>query len=185
LNEAVAGILFVATQQGFSYICLLSAPGDQPIEIPISAAKANLKLSRINTAVFALFYREGHEAVSPVTYSTNNPEAKTVHMRSTFEKIAVPQGGSTGGWICFNLARIQVEAEKAKSPVVFLETGGAGALTAVAIPGMKDPLMVHEEQTTFTATWYMDPKMTVSHQGEILGHPVPSGTSKAPSSLSH
>lgn len=176
LNAALAGFLPGASQQGFSYICLLSAPGDQPIEIPISAATASIKLSRTHTAVFVLFYRGGHEMTNAVSYSSGGPEPKTAHVSSSFRLISVPQGGSIEGWIYFNLPRIQAEAEKAKSPIVFLQTDGVGALTPVPIPGMKDPLMVHKEQVTFTASWYMDPKMNDSHQGEIFGHPLPAET---------
>lgn len=172
LNGAVSSILPVASQQGFSYICLLSAPGDQPIEIRISAGKAKLKLSRTGTSVLALFYKGGHEANSRIDYSTGSPEAKAAHVSSTFQKIAVPQGTTTAGWIYFNLSRIQAEAEKAKSPIVFLSAGGNGAVTAVPIPGMKEPLRVPEDRSTLTATWSMDQAMAATHQGEVLGHPI-------------
>jgi hypothetical protein len=162
-----------ASQQGFSYICILSAPGDQPIEIPISAAKASLKLSRAHTAVFVLFYRGGHEMTNAVSYSSGSMESKAAHVSVAIRLISAPQGGSIAGWIYLNLPRIQEEAEKAKSPIVFLQTDGRGALTPVPIPGMKDPLMLHEKQITLTATWYMDPKMDGSHRGEIFGHPLP------------
>jgi hypothetical protein len=168
LNGALNSMLSSTAPQGYSYICLLSAPGEQPVEIPISSAKKNLKLSRTNTMVLALFYQGGHEATSRIGYSIGSPEAKVALVRSTVQKVAMPKGGSTAGWIYLNLTRIQAEAEKAKSPVVFVSAGGSGTPTAVPIPGLKEPLMIPEEQSTFTASWYMDPEMAVTHKGEII-----------------
>ena len=180
LNQAVAGILSVADQQGFSFICLLSAPGDNPIEIPIHAAKANLKLSRENTMIYALFYREGHQGRNSVTYRTGTPEPKTAHVSAAFRLIAVPEGGSIAGWIYLNLPRIQEEAEKAKSSTVFLETSGTGSVTAVVIPGMKNPILVHEEKAVFTGTWYLGTDAQPGHETEFMGHKIVPDTQSAP-----
>jgi hypothetical protein len=129
--------------------------------------------------VYVLFYREGHEATTRIDYSAGSPDTKTAHVSSTFKKISMPQGGSTAGWVYFNLPRIQAEAEKAKSPTVFLSAGGSGAATAVPIPGMKEPFMVPEDRSTFTATWSMDSAMAATHKGEVLGHPLPMGPAKS------
>jgi hypothetical protein len=178
LGGAISQMLPAASQQGFSYVCLLSAPGDQPVVIHLAAGKADLKLSRTGTAVFALFYKGGHEATRPTAYSTGSPEPKTAHVSVTFKKISVPQGTTTAGWIYFNLPRIQAEAEKEKSATVFLSAGGSGTTTAVPIPGMKEPLLVPEDQSTLAAAWYMDPANAAPHQGEVLGHPIPADAAK-------
>lgn len=173
LNGAMNGFLPGAAQQGFSFICLLSAPGDHPIEIPIAAAHAKLKLSRTNTAVFVLFYRGGREATVPVTYSTETPTEKKGTVSTTIRLISAPPGGSVAGRIYFNLPRIQAEAEKGKTHTVFVQTNGEGPITAIPIPGLKEPLRVHERNVTFNATWSMDPKIEATHEGEVLGHPMP------------
>lgn len=174
LNGALGQILPAATSRGFSYICLVSAPGDKPVAIPIVAAKSNLMLRGTNSMVLAVFYRGGHEATSKTTYSPGIPEKKTGSVSATVEKVALPEGVNTAGWVYLNLTRIQEEAEKAKSPTVFVSAGGTGTVTEVPIPGMKEPLMVPEEKSTFTATWRMDPNMAANHKGEILGQPTPS-----------
>lgn len=178
LNGAVNQMLPAASQQGFSYVCLLSAPGEQPVVIHLGAGNADLKLSRTGTVVLALFYKGGHEATRRIEYSTSSPEAKTAHVSGAFQKISVPQGVSTAGWIYFNLPRIQAEAEKEKSPTVFLSAGGSGVTTAVPIPGMKEPLMVAEFRSTLTATWHMDPDTAATHNSEVLGHPIPASGPK-------
>ncbi len=179
LNEAVNGILPAAAQQGISSLCLLATRDDQPIGIRIAAAQAELKLSRTRTVVLVLFYRDGHAATSRVDYSLAKPGTKTGLVSTTFQKISVPAGSSTADWVYYNLPRIQAEAEKAKSPVVFLSAGGSGPATAVLIPGLKEPLMVPEDHSTLTATWYMSAEMAAAHQSEILGHPLPADGAKA------
>lgn len=176
LNGAMNSFLPSAAQQGFSYLCLLSAPGDQPIEIPITSAHAKLKLSRTNTQVYVLFYRGGREAAVPVTYSTDLPKDKKSTVSTSIRLISAPAGGSVAGWIYFNLPRIQAEAEKGAKHTVFLQTSGEGPVTAIPIPGLKEPLLVHERNVTLNATWSMDPKMDATHQGEVFGHPVPAAT---------
>ncbi len=172
LNSAIANILPAAAQQGMSFICLLSSPGDDPIKIHIDAAKTDLKLSRTHTAVFALFYRDGHKPKTKLKYSFGSPEKKTAQASADFKKISLPPGGSTAGWIYFNLPRIQQEAEKSKSPFVFLKSSGAGTAVPVIIPGLKEPLMVPDDQSIFTASWYIDPKLDAAHSGAIFGHPM-------------
>jgi len=177
LNQAVAGILPAAEQQGFSFICLLSAPGDSPVEIPIPLAKAKLKLSRKNTSVVVLFYRGGHEPVVAELYSTGAAETKVPHVSTNFKKIMVPEGGSTAGWVYMDLTRVQAEAEKAKSPVIFISAEGGGRAVPVPIPGLKDPLMVPDETSILNVSWYLPADARPNDQMEILGHSAKEGKS--------
>jgi hypothetical protein len=156
MSSAISGILQSTTQQGFSYICLLSAPGDDPVDVFIPAANAKLGLRRTRTSVTVVFYKGGSAATTPVSFSAGQLDANKPHVSVTFKKISLPPGITTSGWIYFNLPRIQAEAAKAGSRVAILQTEGTGAVTQVAIPGMKEPLMVHEDQPTLTASWYID-----------------------------
>lgn len=173
LNAAITNFLPVAGQQNISFVCVFSSPGADPIEIPIAAAQAKVGLSRTHSAVVILFYRGGHRATRPIRYVVGHPEKGKATVSANFEKIAVPPGATTSSWIHFNLPRIQAEAEKAGSPVVFVNATGKGTVVPVSLAGMKDPFMVPEERTTFNAAWYMDPKMDATHRGELFGRPIP------------
>jgi len=170
LNRAVAGILPAAEQRGFSFICLLSAPGDSPIEIPITAAKAKLKLSRKKSSVSVLFYSGGHEPAVGELYSVGAPESKVPHASTNFKKLAVPPGGSTAGWVYFDLTRVQAEAEKAKSPAIFISAEGTGVAVPVAIPGLKEPLMVPDDTSVLNVSWYLPAGTKPGDITEVLGH---------------
>ena len=172
LNEAIARMLPGATRQGFTYVCLLTAPGDQPIEIPIAAAKATLGLSRSKTSIVVLFYNGGHDATYPTSYSTGELDSKTPHVSTSFEKIAVPPGGSTAGWVYFNLSRVQAEAERAKSQTIFLTASGTGVTVPVPIPGMKQPLMVADDKSKLSVSWSISAEMAASRNVEVLGHSI-------------
>jgi len=157
LSQAVAGLVAGATRQGISYICLLSSPGDNPVEAYIAPAKATLRLRRRNTFLSAVFFRGGDVSPIPLIYAFGRPDPKKPNVSGEFKKIAVPPGVTTAGWIYFNLARVQAAALKADSGIVFLEAGGSGASSPVAIPGMKEPLVVIDDHATFTAAWYTKP----------------------------
>ena len=169
LSSAVAGILQTAEKNGISYICLLSTPGDNPIEVFIAPAKAELKLARKNTQVMAVFFRGGSLAPTPVVYTTGRPDPKKALVSVKFQKISVPEGVTTAGWVYFDLTRVQAEALKAGSPTVFLQVDGAGPVSPVPIPGMKDPLMMFDGRTTFTASWYMSAEMEAAHERQVKG----------------
>jgi hypothetical protein len=169
MSSAISGILQSTAQQGFSYICLLSAPGDDPVEVLIPAANAKLKLRRTKTSVTVVFYKGGAAATTPVSFSAGQLDASKPHVSLRCKKISVPPGITTSGWIYFNLSRIQAEAAKAGSHVAMLQTEGTGAVTQVAIPGMKEPLMVHEDQTTLTASWYIDAAMEARLRNQVPG----------------
>lgn len=156
MSSAISGILQSAAQQGFSYICLLSAPGDDPVDVFLPAANAKLKLRRTKTSVTVVFYKGGEATTTPISFAAGQLDARKPHVSMKFEKISVPPGITTSGWIYFNLSRIQAEAAKAGTYVAILQTEGTGAVTQVAIPGMKEPLMVHEDKPTLTASWYID-----------------------------
>ncbi|MEO6994224.1 MAG: hypothetical protein ABI273_11380 [Lacunisphaera sp.] len=172
LNQAIAGLLPSLEQQGYSYICLLSAAGDQPIEVPIAAAKAKLALSRKGTAIEVLFYRGGHEAANPASYLVGTPPSKTAHLSLSIKKISVPAGGSTAGWVYYNLTRVQADAEKAKSQTIFISASGSGPVVAVPIPGMKDALMVPDEKSTLDLSWDLPPGTKASDKLEVMGHSI-------------
>jgi hypothetical protein len=157
INGAITQFLPAATQQGFTFLCLLSIPGTNPIEIPVRATGATLKLSRKQTKVVVLFYQGGH-APAGVSYSLAVPPKASV-MSASFEKISVPEGTTAHDWIYFNLTRLQAELEKAKTPTLFLQATGEGALIPVAIPGLNVPLLIPEKKTKFTASWAMGPDM--------------------------
>jgi hypothetical protein len=182
LNRAITSMLPAAQQQGFSYICLLSAAGDDPIEIPITAAQTKLRLSRKGTAIDVVFYRGGREPANSASYSMGAPESKSPHVSTIFKKIAVPTGGSTAGWVYFNLTRVQGEAEKSKSPSIFISATGIGPLVPVPIPGMKTALMVPDEKSTLNVSWYIPADTKPSDKIEILGHPI-NGEERKPESV--
>jgi len=163
LNAAISRLLPGAEQRGMSFVCLLSPAGDDPIHVFIAAALADLNLSRTNTSVTVLFYRGGHQSLTPPKYSLGKPPTKgTVNMN--IKKISVPAGVTTAGWMYFNLSRFQAEAEKAGSPVIFLQSAGTGKSVPVVIPGLKEPLMAFDDDATFGGTWFMDPKMEAAHR---------------------
>jgi hypothetical protein len=168
LSAAVTGLFSSAAQNGISYICLLTAPGDNPIEVFISPAKATLKLRRKSTSVMAVFYRGGTLAPAPILFTTGSPEPAKATVSVKFDKISVPPGVTTAGWVYFDLTRVQAEVVKAGGKTAFLRVEGAGTVSPVPIPGMKEPLMMFEGKTTFTATWYMDPRME-AHERDVQG----------------
>ena len=59
LSQAASSMIPAATQNGVSFICLLSSPGDKPVEAFITPAHATLRLRRKPTALWAVFYRGG------------------------------------------------------------------------------------------------------------------------------
>jgi hypothetical protein len=164
LSEAVSGFLQSAEKNGISYICLLSAPGDKPIEVFVSPANATLKLSRKNSAVIAAYYHGGTVSPTQFIYTRDKPDAKRPKVSIKFQKISVPAGVTTAGWVYFDLARVQSEVLKAGSNTVFLQVDGVGATSPVPIPGMKEPLMMYDGQTTFTAAWYMGAEAEAAHE---------------------
>jgi hypothetical protein len=167
LSAAVANLFPSADKNGISYICLLTSPGENPVEVFVAPAKANLRLSRKNTSVMAVFYRGGSIPLAPFVYSTGKPEAKRPTISVKFQKISVPPGVTTAGWVYFDLARIQAEVLKAGANTAFLQVDGEGTTSPVAIPGLKAPLLVFEGKTTFTAAWYMSAEMEAAHEREL------------------
>jgi hypothetical protein len=158
LSAAAAGMIPGATQRGISFICLISSPGDNPVEAFISPASATLKLRRRNTTLSAVFFTGGSVAPLPMIYVAGAPEPKKSSVSAKFQKIAVPQGVTTAGWIYFNLTRVQQSADKAAAAEVFLKIEGSGPSSPVSIPGMKEPMMVYEDHAALTAAWY-DPTL--------------------------
>ncbi len=126
LSAAVANLFPTAAQKGIDYICLLTSPGENPVEVFVSPAKANLRLSRKNTSVMAVYYRGGSVSPAPFVYSTGKPEPKRPTISVKFQKISVPPGVTTAGWVYFDLARIQAEVLKAGSTTAFLQVDGEG-----------------------------------------------------------
>lgn len=169
LSSVVTNFLLSAEKNGISYICLLTAPGDKPIEVFISPANAILRLGRKNTSVMAAYYRGGSVAPTHIIFTTGKPEPKKPTVSAKFQKISVPAGVTTAGWVYFDLTRIQAEVLKAGSNTVFLQVEGIGTTSPVPIPGMKEPLMMFDGQTTFTATWYMSPEMEAAHERQVNG----------------
>jgi hypothetical protein len=155
LSRAVAGMIPSAEQAGITFICLLSPAGDNPVEAYIAPAKAFLRLRRRNTTLTAVFYRGGEAPQIPMIYSVGNIDRKKPNVSAKIDKIAVPAGVTTAGWIYFNLPRIQDAANKAGSAIVFLKVAGTGASSLVAIPGLKEPLTVYDDHAALTASWYM------------------------------
>lgn len=178
LNGALASMIPGAKQRGLSFICLLSVPGEQPVEIPIVAAKKNLKLSRTNTSLLALFFTSGQAPSGRVTYALGSPEPGKPQASVTMRKVAVPQGVTTAGWVYYNLTRLQADVEKAGASLLLLAAAGSGPKTPVPIPGLKEPLLVPEENTSLTATWAMPAGADPAHPVEILGHKVDKDAAK-------
>jgi hypothetical protein len=162
LSAAAASMIPAASQRGISFICLLSSPGDNPVEVFIAPAKATLRLRRRNTTLSAVFFTGGSASPLPMVYVLGAPDPKRASDSTKFQKIAVPAGATTAGWIYFNLTRVQQSADKAAAAEVFLIIGGSGASSAIAIPGMKEPMTVFEDHATLTAAWY-DPGLKRDH----------------------
>jgi hypothetical protein len=156
ISSAVAGILQAAERQGFSNICLVTSPGENPVEVFIPVARATLKLRRTQTTITVVFYKGGERSVAPIAYSTEPLDIQKPNVAMKFQKVSVPAGVTTAGWVYFNLPRIQAAATKAGAKAVNLGAEGTGPVTEVAIPGLKDPLRVPEEKPVLTASWYLD-----------------------------
>jgi hypothetical protein len=84
-------------------------------------------------------------------------------------RLGVDGRAPPAGWVYFDLTRIQDEVLKAGSSTVFLQVDGVGTTSPVPIPGMKEPLMMYDGKTTFTATWYMRPEMEAAHERQVSG----------------
>ncbi len=164
LNRTLSDLLVKAEPQGINYICLMSQPGDHPVHLYVLSALADLELSQTNSAVTVLFYRGGIQSLKPVQYSVGTPPAGTAMVSMTFKKISAPKGITTLGWIYFNLSRVQAEAEKAGSKVLFLKSSGTGASKPVAIPGLKETILAFDDNATLTASWAMDPATAAAHR---------------------
>jgi hypothetical protein len=158
LSAAVSGMIPGATQRGISYICLLSSPGDNPVEAFIKPANATLRLRRRNTTLTAVFFTGGSLSPLPMIFVAGAPAPGKPSVSEQFKKIIVPPGVTTAGWVYFNLTRVLRSADKAAAAEVFLKMEGGGASSPMAIPGMKEPMMVFEDHATLTAAWY-DPTL--------------------------
>jgi hypothetical protein len=158
LSAAVAHMIPGATQSGITFICLLSSPGDNPVEAFISPANATLRLRRRNTTLSAVFFTGGSLDPLPMVYVAGDPAPKRPSVSAKFQKIAVPPGVTTAGWVYFNLTRVQQIADKASAAEVFLRIEGSGTSSPISIPGMKEPMMVFEDHAALTAAWY-DPTL--------------------------
>ena len=155
LSEAVRSVLQAAEKQGFSFVCLLSVPGENPIEISIPTVSTKLKLRRQNTAIRVAFYKDGH-ATKPIAFAAGKVGPGKPHVSMQIDKVSIPEGWTSVDWIYLNLPRIQSEAVKSNSPVALLQVTGERPLLEVAIPGMKEPLMVPEGSASLIASWYID-----------------------------
>jgi len=107
-----------------------------------------------------------------VSYVEGKPPSEPGQVSVRIQKIRVPEGGSTAGWVYFNLPRIQADAEKSGAAKVWLAVEGEGPVVPVPIPGMKTPLLVPDGKSVLTATW-MDASAKSPGQHEVLGHPIP------------
>lgn len=154
LSHAVASMIPAATQNGITFICLISSPGDNPVEAFIEPANAVLRLRRKNSTLSVVFFRGGATPTLPMIYTAGSPDPKRPNVSAQVKKIAVPPGVTTAGWVYFNLTRVQETADKAGAPEIFLKIGGTGASSPIAIPGMKEPMMVYEDAATLTEAWY-------------------------------
>ena len=156
ISSAVSGFLKVAEKQDFSYICLLSIAGENPVEISIPTSTKKLKLRRTNTSIVVAFYKGGSVAAKPITFSVGHVTVGQPQVSMQIEKVSVPLASNPADWIYLNLPRIQSEAVKGGASVAMLQLKGEGPFAEVAVPGLKNPLMVPEGKAMLTASWYID-----------------------------
>ena len=156
ISSAVAGLLKVAGKQDFSYVCLLSIAGENPVEVSLPTATKKLKLRRTNTSIVVVFYNGGSIEAKPVTFSVGHVTVGQPQVSMQIEKVSMPLASTPADWIYLNLPRIQSEAVKGGASVAMLQLKGEGPFAEVAVPGLKHPLMVPEGKATLTASWYID-----------------------------
>ena len=180
LAAAIAGVIPLAEKNGVTYVCLLSAPGDDALEFEVPPAREKLKLRAKGSSFEILFYKGGEALKSPVSYSLEKPDSDADRTNISFKKVFVSPGWTTADWIYFNLARIQAAAAKAGATQVFLAVSGTGSLEPVAIPGVKEPLMAPTGQAAFSATWYPRSGKSVGLEPQPARHEVQGATDAPP-----
>ena len=171
LTAAIAGAIPFAEKNGITYICLLSAAGDDALEFQVGSAQEKLKLRAKNASFKVVFYRGGETLKNAFSYSTDKPDSDAKRVQITMKKVAVPHGWTTADWVYFNLPRIQATASKAGATQVFLAATGKGVTESVVIPGVKEPLVTFSEETVVSFAWYprTDPSAkSVHHRARDL-----------------
>ena len=156
ISSAVSGFLKVAEKQDFSYVCLLSIPGENPVEISVPKSTKKLKLRRTKTSIVVVFYKGGSTPPKPVTFSAGHVTVGQPQVSMQIEKVPLPSASTPADWIYLHLPRIQSEAVKGGAAVAMLQLKGEGPFAEVAVPGLKNPLLVPEGRATLTASWYID-----------------------------
>ena len=159
-----------ALQNDMKFACLLPARGDDARTFTIPGSNTKISISPKNPEIAVVFYSGGQIERSPVAFSSGKPEPKRSTTTMRIGKVVLPAGYPVSLWVYQNLARIQDEAVKCGSPEVFLETSGSGKTTPVAIPGMKEPLQIFENDPAITATWYVN---SVENLKKIMSQQVP------------
>ena len=156
MAQTVLRLLEVAGQQDFSYVCLLSLPGEDPIEIAIPGAGTKLKLRRKNTSITVVFYSGGHSDAPALAFQAGKVGLGRPQVSMQIDRVAVPATSTPADWIYLNLPRIQAEAAKAAASIVMLQVVGEGPFVEVTVPGMKEPLLVPKGNASLVASWYID-----------------------------
>jgi hypothetical protein len=106
--------------------------------------------------VTVAFYKDGRAEATPVAFVAGEVKPGKPHVSMKIDQISVPSFSSPADWIYLNLPRIQSEAIKGAAPIAMLQVTGKGPSVEVAVPGMKEALIVPEQDASLTASWYLD-----------------------------
>jgi hypothetical protein len=155
--SAISNAMQFADSNAVTYICLLSSAGDGARSYTIDAARSRLNLQQRDPSFVMVLYRGGRDTTTTdrITYSLDRADSNRKHVTMTFRMVSVPAEWTPAAWVYFNLSRIQDEALKTGATQVFLLSEGKGITSSVVIPGLKVPLMVFADETTISATWYV------------------------------
>ena len=142
----------LAAQQSATYICLLSAPGDDAKEYHPGGSDTALKLNRTHPNLSVVMYRGGSESPARMTFRVGSSKDEP-HVTFTIKKISVPQGWNSALWLFFNLSRLQSDAVRSGASEIYLTVTGTGPTSTIALPGMIEPLTIFDGEMTFSASW--------------------------------
>lgn len=146
-----------AAKRGADYVCVLSTPGADAVDVPLSGTSKVLHTS-LHGPLVLVFYRRGL-ATDPdktdVTYTTEAPDPAIKASSVTLTKVSLPPGFPTTDWIYLNLPRIQQTALGQGAHKVFFGISGSGAVSQIRLPGIASTVPVPEEGTVLKASWYV------------------------------
>jgi hypothetical protein len=169
LAATVEQLKAMAAEKSASYVCLLSAYGNDTREYRFGASDMKIRLNAKHPQLYIAMFKDGSESMPHISYRTTGAPAEP-HVTYQVRKVSIPAGSNDALFLFFNLTRLQVDAAKAGASEIYIGVTGTGKTSTVALPGLSEPLTIYDGDMTITESW------TIPKTPQL----VPSGASGDP-----